>query len=44
MDILEAISARRSVRAYTDQLIPRETIDQLLRLGTMAATGSNQQP
>ncbi|NCE64177.1 nitroreductase family protein [Pseudoflavonifractor sp. 524-17] len=44
MDVIEAISTRRSIRSYTNQILEPAIIDQLLRLGTMAATGSNQQP
>ncbi|MBU5434327.1 nitroreductase family protein [Pseudoflavonifractor sp. MSJ-37] len=44
MDVISAISTRRSVRSYTDQPVSPETMDQLLRLGTMAATGNNTQP
>ena len=37
-------ATRRSARKYTDQLIPLESIKELLKCGTSAATGSNQQP
>lgn len=37
-------AARRSVRKYTDRIIPMDIINQLLKCGTAAATGSNQQP
>lgn len=37
-------AARRSVRKYTDRAVPVETVNELLRCGVSAATGSNQQP
>lgn len=37
-------SARRSVRKYTDRIIPLETIHELIKCGISAATGSNMQP
>lgn len=44
MDIRDCIRTRRSVRAYKEQTISTETIAELIKSGTMAATGSNQQP
>lgn len=44
MDIIKCITTRRSVRNYTHQLISSDAIDELLRLATLAPTGSNQQP
>ena len=44
MNIIEAISTRRSVRTYTDEMIEREKLDELIKLGTLAASGSNMQP
>ena len=44
MNVIEAISTRRSIRAYTDELIAQEKLEELIRLGTLAATGSNMQP
>lgn len=37
-------AARRSARQYTDRIVPLETVKELLKCGTAAATGSNQQP
>lgn len=37
-------TARRSVRKYTDRVIPKETVDELIKCGITAASGSNQQP
>ena len=44
VEVIECISTRRSIRSYTDEEIPNTVIEELLRLGTKAATGSNQQP
>ena len=41
---LENIYARRSVRAYTDQLVSEEMINEILKAGTFAPTGMNRQP
>jgi len=44
MDVLECISTRRSIRSYTDEQIPEETLLELIELGTKAPTGSKQEP
>lgn len=44
VNVKECINSRRSVRSYTDELISDEVINELLVLGTKAATGSNCQP
>jgi nitroreductase len=44
MSVFEAISTRRSVRNFTDEIISRDTMDELIRLGTLAASASNLQP
>lgn len=44
MNVKECINSKRSVRAYTEQEISDEVINELLTLGTKASTGSNQQP
>ena len=43
MNVTESINTRRSIRSFTDQAIPQEVIDQLIILGTKAATGSGNQ-
>lgn len=40
----EDFAARRSARKYTHRIIPLETMQELIRCGTAAATGSNMQP
>ena len=44
MDALEAILTRRSIRAYTDQPVARETVNELLEAAQAAPSASNQQP
>ncbi len=44
MSVFEAISTRRSVRNFTDEIISCETMDELIRFGTMAASARNKQP
>jgi nitroreductase len=44
MDILTAITSRRSVRAFTPQDVPDETIRAILSAAARAPSGSNIQP
>jgi len=44
MDVIECINTRRSGRTYTDEAISKDTLNELITLGTKAATGSNEQP
>ena len=44
MDTIKCIETKRSVRAYTDEVISDEIMNQLIELGTKASTGSNMQP
>lgn len=41
--VMENIFARRSVRLYKDQPVPRETMEEIIKAGTAAPTGSNSQ-
>lgn len=41
---IETIRSKRSIRAFTGERIPDETLKELITLGTMASTGSNLQP
>ncbi len=43
-DFFEVLYSRRSIRLYKDEPISKETIDELLRDATQAATASNLQP
>jgi nitroreductase len=44
MDVLKAIETRKSIRAFTDQPVPRETIDDILHISQRAPSGTNTQP
>lgn len=44
MSAVEAVRTRRSVRAFTDRPVPRETVDLILALAARAPSGSNIQP
>jgi len=44
MDTLQAIRSRRSIRSFTDQSIPPETIEALLRSAMAAPSAGNAQP
>ncbi len=44
MDALQCLLTRRSCRSYEDKPIPAEIMQELVRLGTKAATGSGMQP
>lgn len=40
----EAITSRRSIRAYLPTPVPRETIEEILRVAARAPSGTNTQP
>ena len=44
MDVLEAIESRKSIRAFTDRKVPRETIERILEISQRAPSGTNTQP
>jgi nitroreductase len=44
MELLEGIYSRRSVRGYTDQLVEREQLMEIIKAGTWAPSGLNNQP
>jgi len=44
MELIEGLQTRRSIRTYTDQPITREQLREIIRLGTMAPSGQNNQP
>ena len=44
MDCIEALKTRRSVRAYTGEPVSRETIEDIVDCGRLAATAVNRQP
>ena len=41
---MQAIFNRRSIRKYTDEKVPEELIEQLLRAGMAAPSAGNGQP
>lgn len=44
MDILEGIYSRRSQRRYTDKPVGRDQVLEIIRAGTWAPSGLNNQP
>lgn len=44
MDVLEAIQARKSIRAFTDQAVEKETLERILEISQRAPSGTNTQP
>lgn len=40
----EAVAQRRSVRAFLDKPVPRETVERILALAARAPSGTNMQP
>lgn len=44
MDMLEGIYGRRSVRSYTDEQVPRKHLIEMIKAGTWAPSGRNNQP
>ena len=44
MELMEYLTTRRSIRRYQDRPIPREVMAELIRIATLAPTGSGEQP
>lgn len=44
MELMDVLRTRRSVRAYTDAPVARETLEALLQTAVLAPTGMNAQP
>jgi nitroreductase len=44
MDVFEAIETRKSIRAFTEQPVPKETIEKILEIAQRAPSGINTQP
>ena len=44
MELMEAVVGRRSVRRYTEEAIPRETLEELLQAACWAPSADNAQP
>ncbi len=44
MDLLEGLHTRRSIRTYTAEPVTREQLREIIKAGTMAPSGMNNQP
>ncbi|WP_369391926.1 nitroreductase [Streptomyces sp. CG1] len=44
MDVHEAVTSRRAVRAFTDRPVPKEALERVLSAAAWAPSGSNLQP
>ena len=44
MDLLEGIIMRRSIRKYTDEIIPQSKVEELVKYGMYAPSARNRQP
>jgi len=44
MDLLEGIYTRRSIRRYTEEPVTREQLREIVKAGTWAPSGQNNQP
>ncbi len=44
MDALKALKERHSIRKYRDKAVPKETIEDIIDCGRLAATARNEQP
>ncbi|MBM84982.1 MAG: hypothetical protein CMM47_03040 [Rhodospirillaceae bacterium] len=44
MDVLQAIRTRKSIRAFTDEPVPRETVEKILEISQRSPSGTNTQP
>ncbi|HEY1740526.1 MAG TPA: nitroreductase family protein, partial [Acidimicrobiia bacterium] len=44
MDVYEAVWSRRAVRAFTDERVPKETLERVLGAAARAPSGGNLQP
>jgi nitroreductase len=44
MNVLDAIQKRRAVRSFSDQPVPAEAVETILRAGSRAQSSKNSQP
>jgi nitroreductase len=44
MDVYEAVTSRRAVRAFTDRQVPRGALERVLCAAAWSPSGSNMQP
>lgn len=42
-EVMQNITTRRSIRKYKPDMLPKETIDRIIKAGTYAATGMGKQ-
>lgn len=42
-ETIQNIISRRSIRKYKDEMIPKEILDEIIKAGMYAATGTNRQ-
>ena len=42
-EVLERMKERRSIRKYKPDMVPQETIDQIIEAGLYAASGKGEQ-
>ena len=44
MQVLDAIKTRKSIRAFTDQAVSKETVEEILTISQRSPSGTNTQP
>ena len=44
MELMDAIRTRRSIRKFTDEAVPAEMVDTILKAAMLAPSAGNQQP
>ena len=44
MDLLDILKKRKSIRKYTEEQIPQETIEKIIEAGKLAPSGRNKKP
>lgn len=44
MDVYEAVTSRRAVRAFTGERVPRQVLERVLRAAARSPSGANLQP
>ena len=44
MELMDAIHGRRSIRKFSDERIPRETLEEIMEAASWAPSGQNLQP
>lgn len=44
MNVLDAIQSRKSIRAFTSDPVPKETLEKILEISQRAPSGTNTQP